>query len=295
MKNKKLIITLIILLSFISIAIIIFMIGLIKGNIKMPRFGFHFSKESNQLVINETYNQTFNNINIASSASNIYVKSTKEKDVKVVVYSSENKVDVKTNNNELLIESKNKCTSFCVNMTIDKIEVYLPSNFNNNILINNNYGDVNLDEFLNSNIEVNENSGDVIILGGKNVTVNNDYGDIKLEKATKADIEASAGDIEIGTVNDIKVENSYGDININKVLNYLEVNDDCGDIEIDEIILNEDSTINNNLGDIKINDTNQIYIDAKISLGDIKINNNYNKSDVTLKIKNDCGDITINN
>ena len=51
----------------------------------------------------------------------------------------------------------------------------------------------------------------------------------------------------------------------------------------------------NNLGDIKILNTNEIYFDAKTNLGDTKINNNYNKSEITLKIQNDCGDIEINN
>ena len=41
--------------------------------------------------------------------------------------------------------------------------------------------------------------------------------------------------------------------------------------------------------------TNEIYIDAKTTLGRTKVNNCYQKSDVTLTIKNQCGDIEIDN
>ena len=41
--------------------------------------------------------------------------------------------------------------------------------------------------------------------------------------------------------------------------------------------------------------TNEIYIDAKTTRGRTKVNNSYQKSDVTLTIKNQCGDIEIYN
>ena len=65
--------------------------------------------------------------------------------------------------------------------------------------------------------------------------------------------------------------------------------------KIDSLNLKENSSIHNSYGDIKIGSTNEIYINAKTSLGDTKINNNYQKSDVTLTIDNSCGDIRVNN
>lgn len=41
--------------------------------------------------------------------------------------------------------------------------------------------------------------------------------------------------------------------------------------------------------------TNEIYIDAKTTRGRTKVNNSYQKSDVTLTFKNQCGDIEIDN
>ena len=46
---------------------------------------------------------------------------------------------------------------------------------------------------------------------------------------------------------------------------------------------------------MKIHSTNEIYIDAKVDLGDVHINNNYRHSNTTLNIEVDSGDITIKN
>ena len=51
------------------------------------------------------------------------------------------------------------------------------------------------------------------------------------------------------------------------------------------------SEISASLGNVEIGKTNEIYIDAKTTLGRTKVNNNYQKSDVTLTIKNQSGDI----
>lgn len=41
--------------------------------------------------------------------------------------------------------------------------------------------------------------------------------------------------------------------------------------------------------------TNDIYIDAKTDLGDVDVNHNNRMSGITLKIKNNCGDIEVDN
>ena len=55
------------------------------------------------------------------------------------------------------------------------------------------------------------------------------------------------------------------------------------------------SEISASLGNVEIRKTNEIYIDAKTTFGRTKVNNSYQKSDVTLTIKNQCGDIEIDN
>lgn len=295
MKNKGLIITLITIFSIIVIALIIFMIGLINGNIKIPSFNFSY-KVSNELAMNELYDNTFELIKIDTSASDVTFKLSNDETIRVVIYGNKDKLDVKTNNNQLHINFKeNDCVGFCFNRTISKIEIYLPISYNKKIIVNNNYGDISIESFINSDIEINEGSGDVSILGGNKIKVNNDYGDIKIGEAKDIDIKEAAGDVIIENVDNVNVENNYGDVSIKNVRNYLNINSDCGDIEIDNLVLNKDSIISNNYGDVEIKNTNNIYIDAETDLGDIDINNNYHKSDITLTIKNDCGDIEVDN
>lgn len=294
-KNNKLVIFLIILLSILVLVLTGFMISMLNGNFKFTNF--HFShKVSNELVLDEVYDNEFSKINIKTSASDIYVKESNDDKVRVIIYGDKDTTTVESTNNELTIVVKEKnCVGFCFNMTIDQIEIYLPSSNEGILNIKNDYGNVEIGEFLNMDIILDEDCGDVTVLGGKNVNITNDYGDIILNQASVADIKESAGDVEVGTVSDITVENDYGDITIDKVINYLNVSDDCGDIEINDIILNKDSYIKNNFGDIEVGSTNEVYINASTDLGNVKINKNYSKSDVTLKIENDCGDIKVNN
>lgn len=295
MKNKKITIFLIVLLSLVSISLIIFMISLLSGKLKIAKFQFGH-KVSSELVLNETYDNKFKDISITSQASDIYIKKSSMDNVKVVIYGDEENTEVDVSENELVINSKEKsCIGFCFNTTIAKIEVYLPENYENNIKIVNNYGDIDVSKFLQATIDIEEDSGDVNILGGDFVTVSNDYGDIKIDKANVIDIKQSSGDVKVKTVNEATILNNYGDIEITTVNNYLDLSNDCGDIKIDNINLTQNSTIKDDLGDIKIGSTNKIYIDAETELGDVSITNNYPKSDILLKIENDCGDIKVDN
>lgn len=296
MKNKTGIILLIILLVIICISLISFMISIINGKSKFL-FGIKFNhRVSDELVVDEEYDNNFEKIDITSDAGNIYVKTSNTEKVKVVIYGEKSNTKIEEINNELKIISKEKRGHiFSFNSKISKIEVYIPDNYEKTIKINNNYGDIEVDNFTKADIEINEDCGDVSVKEGKKVNIKNNYGDIQLDKANEAEINQSAGDVKVGEVNDINVENNYGDIKINNVYNSLKVEEDCGNVKIENINIKENSFIENNLGDIKIGSTNEIYIDASIDLGDIKINQNYPKSEITLKIKNNCGDIKVEN
>lgn len=290
MKNNTLIVCLIVLLVIICIALLGFMMKVING-----KMGFPY-KVSEELVVDEEYENNFETINITSDASDIEVKETSGEKVRVIIYGDKDKTEVEERNNELKIISKHKKgTWFAFRNKIAKIEVYVPKEFDKNITINNKYGDIDVEEFLEATIEINEDCGDVDIAGGNKVNIVNKYGDIKLKKAKEANIKQSAGEVKVESVDDIVVKNNYGDIKITNVYNSINAEEDCGDVKIDNLTINKNSNIKNNLGSIKIGSTNEIYIDAKTDLGDVKVNNNYQKSDITLKIENDCGDIKVNN
>ncbi len=293
MKNKKWIITLIIILSIIMVILSIFFIDLLQNGFKNYKIGL---QSSNELILDKTYEEQFNKIIVDSTTSEIYIKKSDINNIKAIIYGEKDYTKVETNLDTLTVKTNEKnCIGFCFNQKSAKIEIYLPENFNGNINIENNYGDIFIDEFLNANIDIKEDCGDVKILGGNIIEVDNNYGDVEIQKANISTINEDCGDVVISSVFDAIVKNSYGDIKIKSVDNYLNLENDCGDIELNNINLKKDSYIKDDFGDIKIETTNEIFIDAKTDLGKVKIKNNYNKSDVTLKIENDCGDIEVNN
>ncbi|MBP3635179.1 MAG: DUF4097 family beta strand repeat protein [Bacilli bacterium] len=299
-NNKPLIITLICLLSIIVLFFITFLIFALKGGLGgLKNFRFDFNdKASTNLLLEKEYDNNFTDIKINVDSSDIEIKRNTNNNIKTMIYGDEDKLkkhDVKNDGGILEVNVENKkCIGFCFNRK-SKLVIYIPENFDKNIIINNNYGDIKVESFNNAKLDIEEDCGDVIIESASEINVKNNYGDIEINNANNAKVEEECGDVKIGTVNNLNVRNSYGYIIIKKINKYLDIKDDCGDIKIDTISLTENSKIVNDYGDIRINNIKDVYIDAKTDLGDVKINNNYHKSDITLKIENDCGDIEIEN
>lgn len=295
MKNKTFIILLIVLLSVLVLGLTTFMIFMINGKFRLRTFTI-LQTESKNLVFDQTYTQDFNEIKMTVSAGNIYMKESPNEQIQVLGYGNEEDVTVDINNQKLNINVEEKnCHFFCFKRTISKIEIYLPKDYDHLIKIENNYGDTEIAEFLNAKIDIEQKYGDILIEGSKTLKIYNDYGDIKIDQAEDADIKCSAGDVVIGTISNLTVVNHYGDIDVRKVENYLDIKEDCGEINIREINLGRNSSIKNSYGDVEIGFTNEIYIDASTNLGDKDIKKNYPKSEVTLRIQNNCGDIEVNN
>lgn len=225
-KNKGLIIFLIILLSVLAILVTLFMINALNEGISFNRF-FSSDSVSDELVIDEIYDNIFKDIDIETDSGDIYIKESHDDKIKVLIYGEEDKIEINHDDTKLSIEaSAPNCYGFCFNIVIPKIEVYVPTNYANHI-----------------------------------------------------DIQSSYGDVEIGNIPNL----------------ILDVEADCGDIKIEELSLNEDSKIREDLGDVTIGKTNSIYIDANTDVGEINIANNDKKSDITLTIKSDVGDIVVKN
>ncbi len=295
MKNKKLIIALIIILSIIMIAVSVFFVGLLQNGFKVKSFRGEL-QSSNELILNETYEEKFNKISVEATTSEIFIKRSDNGNFKAIIYGKKDdtKVDTKFDTLNIKISEKN-CIGFCSSEKAAKVEIYLPEEYDGNIEIKNDYGDISIAEFLKANIDVEEDCGDVKILGGNIIEVDNSYGDIEIEKANIATINEDCGDVKISNINDVTLKSDYGDVEIKVVTNYLYVESDCGDIDIANVNLKKNSYIKDDYGDVEIGTTNELFIDAKTDLGDVKIKNNYHKADITLKIENDCGDIEVNN
>lgn len=260
MKTKGIIVGLIILLSIIVISLIIFLITYLKGGIN-----FRSSSKSNTIILDKTFKvEDITNIEIKQDAGDIIFRESTDNNIQVVVYGeNENDVDINLNQNNLTIDytSKNRFVVFGIGTIKNDIIVYIPSNYSNEIKIKNDYGETEM---------------------------------IDLENAT-VNIDCDAGNVELGKIKNATIKCDYGNIEVKEILNKCDIKADCGNIEITKISIMEDSSIKADLGNVEIIETSDIYIDANVDLGKIKINKNNRNSNVTLKIDCDCGNITVNN
>lgn len=288
------------LLSILVILLILFMIFVIlNGSKNFINFGITSDKISNNLIYDKEYENRFDTINIKSDASDIEIKKSIDSNIKVLIYSEEEKlksIDISDDNSlDINLKEKKRFNFFWFNYINSKIEIYIPKDYSKNIKIENSYGNIQIDDFVDSNIDITSDYGDVKIGSANSIKVENSYGDTTIKDANIVDINNDCGNIEIDSVKSAVLENNLGDIDIKKVYEYIDIENDCGDISIDDISLMKNSTIKSSMGDIEIKNIKDIYIDAKTSLGDVSINNNYHKSDIILKIDNDCGDIEVDN
>lgn len=117
------------------------------------------------------------------------------------------------------------------------------------------------------------------------------------EKAFESiEINSNMGDITLKDTIDtnLKISSDLGDIKADSLYGSFDIQNDCGDIEINNININKNSSATTDLGDIEIKHTNDIKIDYKVSLGQCDIKNNNTESDIVLTVKTDLGDIEIN-
>lgn len=292
MKNKPIII-LIVLLTLIILGLIGLMTVVInyKGRFNINKI----TQRIEELQVEETYKNEFDKININSDAADIEIKQSQDEKIYLKIYSEKEHYKVENNEIELNIKIKQKkCGVFCINNKISKVELYLPENYEKEINIENNYGDIKIESFEKANLNIQEDAGDINLEKASIADIKNNYGDIKINEINKGTIKASAGDIEINKVNNIDIKNNYGDTKINEINEYVKIDADAGDVKINTLNITKNSNIEINAGDIKINQTNDIYIDAETDLGETKINNNNDKSEITLKIENNLGDIKVN-
>lgn len=216
-------------------------------------------KPSKNLIVEDTYE--LKDIIIKSNASNINIIDSDEQIIKVKIYGDENRTTIEDYDKLTIKSNIRECKFFCLKNEIASIEISIPKDYNNNLIIDNDYGKVKVGNFKNGDF----------------------------------DIEVDAGKVNISEVKNIKLDVDAGDIKIGKINNRLNIEADAGNVIIDEVNLNENSTIDIDAGNLEIGKTNEIFIDAKIDLGSVDINNNYKKSDIELKINIDAGNISINN
>lgn len=292
--KKKIIVTVIaVLLVVLTIGAFLYIAK--NGKVKTAK-GINYHLSENE-IYNKMIDTKLNVVEIEATSGEIHINKSQENNFKVVVYGEKEK-DLKVTNEAGKLKIayiQEQCHGVCVNKEIAKIEVSVPEDYSNSIDINNNYGDVIIDELKNASIKVKEDAGNVEIKEARIIAVKNNLGNITVDKAQTLDAKESSGSIKVGEVADVQAKNEYGEIKIEKITSSAQIKNACGEIKINDLQITKSSNIKNNLGSIKIEKTNDLYIDAKADMGNIKINKNNENSDIKLTIETDMGDIKVNN
>lgn len=263
MKSREGLIISIVILVLVIFGLIYLLVGCLNGSFQVKKWG---SRKSSNVIFDTSYDVSeVANLEILSVAGDVRLEENLEDKIKVVVYgenAEDLSVDLKENHLKVdYSKYKHKNVFLGFHFYCNDIIIYLPKNYANEIDIKANYGDIKA---------------------------------MDLENASMS-IDADCGDISLGKVKNASIKNDYGNVKIESILNRAMISLSCGDVKINSVNLAENSSIVNNFGDIKIAQTNEVYIDAKTSLGDLKIANNNRHSEITLKIENDCGDIKVGN
>lgn len=263
MKNKGIGITLIILLLAIVCCLIIFLVNYLKGGIKFKNGIINVTTKSSNVILDRKFEiEDIKKIEITQNAGDIIFKEATNDYIQMVIYGEdENDINVNLQEDKLTVAYTRRTTFTLFNIGNIKndIIVFIPSSYSNEIDIKNDYG----------NCE---------IIDLKDATVN---------------IDSDAGNVELGKIKNVTIKCDYGNVEIKEILNKCDIKADCGNVEIGKISIQEDSSIKSDLGNVDINETNDIYIDTDVDLGKINIVQNNRDSEITLRIKCDCGNVNV--
>ena len=220
------------------------------------------------LIYSEEFELTdIKNVNLKTVAATITVKESKDDKVKIEVFSTKEK-EVTANVLEDTVsveyldqEEHNFTINIGINEVQDEMIVYIPKDYENNILTDTNYGNISFDVSL------------------KNASI---------------DIVSDYGNIDIESVKNISIDCDFGNINVKNVYNKLDIETEYGNVNVDNLEINEDSNIVTKYGNVNVEKTNDIRIDTDVSLGSVDVNKNNREADVSLNIKSEMGFINVN-
>ncbi len=221
-------------------------------------YNFFFSKQSNNLIIDEKYSD-IDTIKIDVDRANIVIKESTDERFHVVIYSDFKTLKSKQYNKKLNIMTYNKC-KFCVGNSLSNIKILIPINYSGMINIENSYGNTSIDGFKNSTMFIYNKFGNLEIKNGKLMYIKTLYGNINLDIIHDARIKQTVGDIFINEINNVKINNKLSNIYIKKIKNYINSNLDYANLIIDYITIKKDSSINSISGSITIKDYNNLKI-----------------------------------
>ena len=267
-------IVLIILLSIIALALIgILCLLLVRGD----KFNFSiFSSRESTTIVEEKNIEELKNINIDIDYADLEINLSNDNNIDIKLYSEDAKEHSISIEEDINVVFKQEKKIFSFFRKSPRAVISIPKDYDKIVTVK---GGV---------LDIKGCGTDKLIL---NVTLN--VGDVKVDNMDIANIKIQTGDVKLDTVNDLTVDSKTGDIKVKNVNKKLDITSNVGDVKIDRVYLTLNSKINNSTGDVKIGKVNDIYVDGKTNVGDVKIEGGDRKSDIELSIKSHIGDIKV--
>ncbi|MBR5419465.1 DUF4097 family beta strand repeat protein [Candidatus Saccharibacteria bacterium] len=263
-KNKEKKTFYIVLAVILSVVVLglssILIIGIInKGSF---RFGFNGDNVSSNLAFEKEYPiEDVEKIDMKVKAGKIAVRNTENNAAIVKFYAKEsNDADVKLEGGLLsIIDKSDDCHFLCINWEGVSVELYLPSSYAGEIVADNDFGRVSVDDF---------------------------------REATLT-IDSSAGDVELGAAKNIDAKLSMGKLSLADCLGYLRIDSSMGDVEISQLHLTQDSSIHLSMGNVRIDNVGDVRVKSDVSMGNQNINGGNDMATVILNIDNSMGNVSV--
>lgn len=246
MSRKKLIIV---------IVIIVFILSLILLSVINNSEPFHytksifFGKSSDKLVYSDEFTD-IDTIYIDVDNAIVNLINRDYDNIKLEINSSRDNIKIKNYNKRLSImtEDRKKCM-FC---KMNVINIYVNEDFKEYINIINDYGFTTLENFPEASVSISNKFGNVKVGNINMLKVIIGRGKLVTGKIGGTSIRINWGDVDISEVNDVFIDNKLTDISINKINNSINLENDVGNIAIENAYINKESDIENEIGDIII-------------------------------------------
>lgn len=235
MKNKssimKLLIMIFVMLVITLLVLVIFLVKRIQGLEKQEKDN---KKNYNKIhIIKKEYNiDTIDGLYFDFMNAKVYYYSTDndKMTIKQTGRSTSNLYNKKINNNKLYISESNKNI---FGKTIFKI--YIPNKFMNTISIKNGFGNIKIDSFNNYLI------------------IDNNAGNVMLENTIDIDISNISGSVNVNNIKGLlNLTSSTGDIFIDKLEGNCDIETITGNLKIDDFVITDKSRIETTSGDLNI-------------------------------------------
>ena len=310
--SKGLTATLITLLSVLAIGIVVALVLLLKTEFKFDFTNIEANSLSKKLVEEKEIND-IKDLDISNGVADIIIEEQERSTIKVELYSENvKKHSISDLDDKISIVFEQKSSvNFGLFTKSPNIKIYLPKEYDKNIKIDSNVGDIKIAYLKKATTNINLTTGDIKIKDIDTAKIDVRTGDVKIEKINElvstvgtGDIkvntakniisEVTTGDTKVETVSDIVSKNQVGDTKIQVVKNSLDIYSKTGDVKVQEATIKKNSKITSDVGDVKIGSTKGCYVEGSSKVGDTNINNPDRKSDIILKVTNRIGDIRVN-